>query len=141
MILMKMRMTNLVDETFICLDKCAVYGVVMGRQRSERIRHVINTEEYDEQTVGSGPLDLAVIDVGAQKFMFDLVCEALHCRSKARHNDGIVDRGSTIAKVVGLNKTFIVSGCQKVNVIGAIAGGSPRVRGITQGIAMTWLFP
>ena len=67
----------------------------MGRKRSERVRHVVDTEEDEEQTVGSGPWDFDVVDVGAEKLMFNLVCEAPHSRSKAGHdNRGINSRSS-----------------------------------------------
>lgn len=76
-----MKETDLVDETFICLDELVVHRIIMWRKRSERVHHVIDTEEYREQTIGGGPRDCAVFSVSGQKFMFDLVFEALHSRS------------------------------------------------------------
>ena len=86
-----------VDEAFICLEKLIIHRVVMRRKRSERICHVVGTKKNDEQAIGSGPRDFAVIDVGVQKLFFNLVFEALHSRSKARHDNRVVYRGSTVA--------------------------------------------
>ncbi len=99
----------------------------MGRKRSERVCHVVNTKEYGEQAIRSGPWDFAVVDIGVQKLMFNLVLKALHSRPEARHDDRVIDRRSTVAKVVGLDVALIISGCQEVNVVGAIAGGRARV--------------
>ena len=89
--------TYLVDEAFICLNKLIIHRVVVRREWSERIRHVVDTKENDKQAIGSGPWDFAVVDVGVQKLIFNLVLEALHSRSKARHDNRVVYRGSTVA--------------------------------------------
>ena len=69
----------------------------MGSKRSERVRHVVDTEKYDEQAVGRSPRDFAVVDVCMQKLVFNLVLEALYSRSKARHYNRIIYRGSAVA--------------------------------------------
>lgn len=51
----------------------------------------------------------------------------LYRGSKTRINDRIVDRGPTVAKIVGLDVALIIGGCQKVNVVGTIAGRRARV--------------
>ena len=96
-ILMKTRETNLVDEALISLDELIIHRVVVGRKRSERVSHVVDTKEECEKAIGSSPWDFAVIDVGVQKLMFDLILKGLHSRSKARLDNRVVDCGSTIA--------------------------------------------
>lgn len=81
MFLKSTKETNLVDEAFICLDELVVHRIIMWRKGSERIHHIIDTEEYGEQTIGGGPRDCAVFGVNGQEFVFDLVSEALHSRS------------------------------------------------------------
>ena len=79
----KLRETNLVDEAFVRLDKLVVHRVVVRRKRSERVRHVVDTKEYGKEGIGSCPWNFAVVHVGVQKFIFNLVLKALHSRPKA----------------------------------------------------------
>ena len=93
---MKTRKTNLVNEAFIGLDEFVIHRVIMRRERSERVSHIVDTEKYSEQAIGCSPGDFGVVDIGMQKLMFNLVFEALHSRSKARHHDRVVNGGSTV---------------------------------------------
>ena len=77
-----MRETNLVDEAFVRLDKLVVHRVVVRRKRSERVRHVVDTKKYGKESIGSCPRNFAVVYIGVQKFMLNLVLKAAHSRSK-----------------------------------------------------------